>query len=302
MYERQIEVLGQICSRVFQGMTSTEVVHVTCKRDQRSDARYTVAFHIKYENLEKRIEGKFTLGFTEPEMAVAVAAPLAETLGLTPPAELDETTVELLSEFLNTVVGHAVAAWDKIGFKVRFFPPEVCREVPLRHPAEIESEAYVIILALDVHHVTFRVAFSDELASDLRGKRLLVVDDSGVIRKVVASHLRNAGFEVEEAKDGREAVEKHASFKPHLTVMDQVMPNLNGLDAILEINEATPGAKFIMLTSTSRKDEVLTARTLGVVEYLLKPLDLNRLLGSIANALTKQDQELRPSGPPHGTN
>jgi len=287
MYERHIEVLGLICSNVFQSMTSTEVVQVTSKRDQRADARYTVAFHIKYENMEKRIEGKFTLGFTETEMAVAVASPLAETLGLPPPTELDETTVELLSEFLNTVVGHAVAAWDKIGFKVRFFPPVVCRDVPLRHPAEIESEAYVIILTLDVHYVTFRVAFSDELATSLHGKRLLVVDDSGVIRKVVASHLRSAGFEVEEAKDGREAVEKHAIFRPDLTVMDQVMPNLNGLDAILEIRDQAPDAKFIMLTSTSRQDEVLTARTLGVVQYLLKPLDLNRLLKAISDGLMK---------------
>ncbi|HYD78276.1 MAG TPA: response regulator [Paucimonas sp.] len=285
MYESYLKVLAQICTDIFQSMTDTEVVATGVKPDQRADAYYPIAFNIKYEHLEKKVEGHFTLGFTEKDMAVAVAATLAKKFGLPPPEELDMTAMDLLNEFLNTVVGRAIAEWDKLGFKVRFFPPTSCINAPLRPPTEIDSKAFIILLKLKVHYVTFRVAFIDDAMIGLRGKKVLVVDDSSVIRQVMCSHLKAAGFVVEQAANGREAVSKHQAWNPDVTVMDQVMPELNGLDAIVEIRQRYPEARFIMLTSTSRTDEVVTAKTLGVVEYLIKPLQLTELMAAIARSL-----------------
>lgn len=287
MYESYLKVLANICADVFQTMTNTEVLGTGVKKDQRADAFYPVAFNIKYEHLDKKVGGHFTLGFTETEMAVAVASTLADNLGLPPPQALDMMAMDMLNEFLNTVVGRAIAEWDRLGFKARFFPPTSCLNSPLRPPTEIESDAYIILLKLKVHYIVFRVAFIDEAKAQLRGKKVLVVDDSTVIRQVISHHLKAAGFAVEQAKDGREAVEKHKAWDPDVTVMDQVMPELNGLDAIVEIRQVHPTARFIMLTSTSRTDEVVTAKTLGVAEYLLKPLQLTELMSAVAKVLTE---------------
>jgi two-component system chemotaxis response regulator CheY len=287
-YETYCNELARICIEVFQKMTQTEVVNTVVKRDQRADANYAVAFHVKYEHLKESLGGSFTLGFTDSDMAVAVASTIAETMGLEAPNELNQDALDLLNEFMNTIFGRAVAAWDKLGFSARFHPPTFSLNTVLRAPNEFESVAYVIILSLKVHHVTFRVAFVKDLSQQLNGKKILVVDDSAVIRKVVSMHLKAAGFEVAEAVDGQDAVEKHPEFKPDLTIIDQVMPRLNGLDAILEIKQNAPKAKFIMLTSTSRKDEIVTARTLGVVNYLLKPLQVPDLMSAVAKALRIQ--------------
>ena len=110
------------------------------------------------------------------------------------------------------------------------------------------------------------------MESKLPGKRILVVDDSRMMRNIVTKILKKSGFKVEQAKDGQEAIEKHKTFNPDLTIMDLVMPKMGGLDAIIEIQELDPEAKFVVLTSSSRKDEVVTAKTLNVLSYILKPL------------------------------
>ena len=89
---------------------------------------------------------------------------------------------------------------------------------------------------------------------------------------------------VEQAKDGIDAVEKHRIFRPDLTVMDLIMPQLGGLDAIMQIKESDPEAKFIVLTSTSRKDEVVTAKTLDVLSYVIKPIDGEEFLKRVRAA------------------
>jgi len=287
MHEPYCDALAKICTEIFSQMTKTEVIHTIVKRDQRADANYVVACHIKYEHMKQDLSGSFTLGFTEEEMAVAVAATIAQTMNIAAPDKLDEYAMELLSEFINTIFGRAIAAWDKLGFTARFHPPSFTMNSRLRSAEEFEAEAYVIILMLKVHHVTFRVAFVKDVAKTIAGKKILVADDSMVIRQVVSMHLKEAGFQIIQAVDGQDAVNKHKDFKPDLTIIDQVMPNLNGLDAIMEIRNHAPKAKFIMLTSSSRKDEIVTAGTLGVISYLLKPMQVPDMMAAVAKALAQ---------------
>jgi len=67
--------------------------------------------------------------------------------------------------------------------------------------------------------------------------------------------------------------------------MDQVMPKLTGLEAIVKIRKVAANAKFIMLTSSSRQDELELARTLNVQKYLLKPINTTALITTIAKSL-----------------
>jgi len=56
--------------------------------------------------------------------------------------------------------------------------------------------------------------------------------------------------------------------------MDLIMPEMGGLEAIIEIRRKNPNAKFVVLSSTSRTDEVVTAQTLNVLEYMIKPVKM----------------------------
>ncbi|HYE85354.1 MAG TPA: response regulator [Vicinamibacterales bacterium] len=286
MYQPFLKSLAKVTSEVFEKMTGTEVLASSVQEDRRHDAHYAAAFTIGYRHLNKGVSGNFTLGFTEEEMAIAVASTIAETMGVEPPKQLDEYAVDLLGEFMNTVFGRVVSEWDGMGFSARFSAPESALNVNLRAPNEFDAEAYVVILKLKVHHILFRVAFVRDIKEDLRGKRVLVVDDSMVIRQLVSKHLKAAQFEVIQARDGAEAIELHRQHRPDLTIIDQVMPKVNGLDAIVEIRQFHPESRFIMLTSTSRRDEMVTAATLNVVNYLIKPLQVVDLMKAVAKAFS----------------
>jgi CheY-like chemotaxis protein len=144
---------------------------------------------------------------------------------------------------------------------------------------------YAVVLRLKVGHFVLAVTFMEQQAKSLGGKRVLVVDDSSLIRNLITKALGELGVEVAVAADGLEAIERHGEFRPDVTLMDVVMPRLGGLDAIARIRERTAEGKFIVLTSTSRRDEVITAKTLGVHGYLLKPVRMPQLLEAVVAAL-----------------
>jgi len=190
-----------------------------------------------------------------------------------------------LGEFLNTVVGRALTGWDSLGLPTRFEPPKVLRGSELQSCRPAGAEAYAVILSLDVGHVIFNVTFSKGQANPLEGKRVLVVDDSKIIRKLLEAALTEVGLQVETASDGKEAVEVFKSISPDLTIMDLVMPEMSGLEATEAIRKYDPHAKVLMLTSTSRREEILTAKDLGVVNYLLKPVKIPQLMEAVHDTL-----------------
>jgi two-component system, chemotaxis family, chemotaxis protein CheY len=108
-----------------------------------------------------------------------------------------------------------------------------------------------------------------------------------VMRKIISEALKKSGVEVQEAGDGQEAMEKYKIFKPDLTIIDLVMPKMNGLDAIVEIQSSNPEAKFIIVTSISRREEIVTAKSLNVLSYLVKPLKMEDLLVKVKKSFKK---------------
>jgi CheY-like chemotaxis protein len=138
---------------------------------------------------------------------------------------------------------------------------------------------------LAVGHIVFRVTFCENSKQKEPDQRILLVDDSKAIRGVLSKALKDAGYQVEEAADGRMALDKHQAFQPHLTIMDINMPDMNGLEVITKIRKADREARFVMLTSSSRKDEVLTAKNLNVRKYLIKPVEIGSFLQVVREAL-----------------
>jgi DNA-binding NarL/FixJ family response regulator len=113
--------------------------------------------------------------------------------------------------------------------------------------------------------------------------RILAVDDHALVRKGIAAILASQQDMslVAEASNGREAVEQFRSHRPHITLMDLQMPEMNGLDAMIAIRAEFPDARIIMLTTYAGDVQVLRAMKVGARGYLLKTLLDKELLETI---------------------
>jgi len=99
--------------------------------------------------------------------------------------------------------------------------------------------------------------------------------------------LRNAGYEVEEAADGQEALEKASTFLPAVVITDLVMPRLDGLALLSALQEALPWASVIILTGHGSIETAVTAMKQGAYDYLSKPVDVPRLRLLVEKALER---------------
>jgi len=225
------------------------------------------------------------LGFESQEMAVTAASAISQNFGMGEVTQFDENTQDILSEFTNTVVRRALTAWDSLGLPARFSTPHVADADEVHRRCSADTEAYVVLLTHEFGEVRFHVTFTKSIANSLHGKRVLVTDDSKVIRRMLRNELEKVGMEVYEAENGREAVEKYADVAPHATIMDVVMPEMTGLEATKLICEMDDTAKIMVLTSTSRREEIVAARDAGAMNYLLKPVQIPLLLDVLRDAI-----------------
>ena len=108
--------------------------------------------------------------------------------------------------------------------------------------------------------------------------RVVVADDDPLARRMVKQALQRAGLLViAEAHDGREAVDLTLHYRPHIVLMDVVMPQVDGLSATRRILKADPDQAIVMLTSGDDEDVGLIALQAGAVGFLSKELDVDDL-------------------------
>lgn len=102
--------------------------------------------------------------------------------------------------------------------------------------------------------------------------KILVVDDSEFFRKMYTDALSQAGFDVQTASNGREAVEAVRSAKPELVFMDLVMPEMTGAEALdaMKADDAIKKTPVVMLTSISAEIKGEDLLIKGAVAYLVK--------------------------------
>lgn len=105
-------------------------------------------------------------------------------------------------------------------------------------------------------------------------KNILVVEDNEDLRQIFASILRFSGYQISEAGSGSEAIEKAASAKPSLILLDLNLPDMNGIDAARAIkkNRLTTDIPIIACSAYPRGEEMEEALRAGCVEYLQKPI------------------------------
>jgi CheY-like chemotaxis protein len=108
-----------------------------------------------------------------------------------------------------------------------------------------------------------------------RALRALVVDDSRVIRELIAVNLELEGFEVSTADDGETGVELAAELVPDVITLDVMMPRLNGFEAVQRLREDPRTAEIpvVMVTGRARSADLERGEEVGVEAYLTKPFE-----------------------------
>ncbi len=123
----------------------------------------------------------------------------------------------------------------------------------------------------------------DAKASELKGLKVLVVDDSKTIRRTAETLLGKEGCEVFTAVDGFDALSKVADHHPDIIFVDIMMPRLDGYQtcALIKHNKVFKGTPVIMLSSKDGLFDRARGRIVGSEQYLTKPFTRDELLSAI---------------------
>jgi len=131
----------------------------------------------------------------------------------------------------------------------------------------------------------------------MREGRILVVDDEAGVRHSLTSILQSEGYEVIVADDAFEALALPNEEQPALTITDLTMPGMHGLDLLLRIRQRNPHAAVVVMTAHGEVDTAVDAMRAGALDYMVKPLDVDRLLSTIEKVISV-DKLRRLSEPP----
>jgi two-component system, chemotaxis family, chemotaxis protein CheY len=115
-------------------------------------------------------------------------------------------------------------------------------------------------------------------------KTIMIIDDSTSLRQVVNIALSEAGYEIQEACDGQDALAKLKGQKVHLMICDVNMPNMDGI-TFLKAVRGLPDYKFtpiIMLTTEAGEDKKREGQAAGARAWMVKPFKPEQLLGAVA--------------------
>jgi two-component system chemotaxis response regulator CheY len=118
-------------------------------------------------------------------------------------------------------------------------------------------------------------------------KKVLIVDDSASVRTVARMALRERGYEVIEASNGKEALEKLDSERCHLVISDVNMPTMDGITLLKEIKRH-PNYKFtpvIMLTTEAGEDRKQEGRAAGAKAWITKPFQPQLLVDAVSKLI-----------------
>jgi two-component system OmpR family response regulator len=135
-----------------------------------------------------------------------------------------------------------------------------------------------------------------ELADGAEGSRVLVVDDEPNLVEVVSMALRFQGFTVETAATGREAIAAVARFKPHMMVLDVMLPDIEGFEVASRLGAQRAGVPIIFLTARDSTEDKVRGLTGGGDDYMTKPFSLEELVARIRTILRRTGQAAADSG------
>ena len=123
-------------------------------------------------------------------------------------------------------------------------------------------------------------------------RRIIVVDDEPITTRMdICEILREANYEVvAEAGDGFDAIEQSRKYKPDFVIMDVKMPILDGLKAARVITEEKLSRGIVLLTAYSNKEFIEEAKNIGIIGYIVKPIDEKSFIPNLEIIFNKQEE------------
>lgn len=118
------------------------------------------------------------------------------------------------------------------------------------------------------------------MSQQLKGIKILLVDDEPNILQFLELGLTNEGFEVETAQDGFAAITAARQFQPHIAILDVMMPGMDGFE-VCRMLKKTENIAVIMLTAKEEVEDRVKGLTLGADDYMSKPFSFEELLARI---------------------
>jgi putative two-component system response regulator len=129
--------------------------------------------------------------------------------------------------------------------------------------------------------------------------KILIVDDEVELSEILKDYFIQKNYEVYTAQDGLSALKLIREVKPHVVLLDILMPGMSGIDTLIEIRKQDPNLGVIMVTAMTDKETVEKVLELGADDYITKPFNLQYIDTSvtvkISDLLTKAEGKLRDS-------
>jgi two-component system OmpR family response regulator len=126
--------------------------------------------------------------------------------------------------------------------------------------------------------------------------RVLVVDDEPAITELVATVLRYEGFQVQVAPTGRKALASVTSFRPHLVVLDVMLPDVDGFEVQRRMAADGMRTPVLFLTARDATEDKIHGLTMGADDYVTKPFSLEELVARVRTVLRRAGVEESASG------
>ena len=120
-------------------------------------------------------------------------------------------------------------------------------------------------------------------------RRILVIDDEQGIRAALGQLLEFEGYEVRTIANAAEGIAEYQKWRPHLVFLDVKMAGMDGMEALKKLRELDPAAIVVMISGHATIRTAVEATQLGAFEILEKPLDTDRILVMLRNALSNLD-------------
>ena len=134
------------------------------------------------------------------------------------------------------------------------------------------------------------------MAEEFDRRRILVVDDEERMVRFIRMNLEHDGFQVSEAFNGKQAIQKLRDVTPDLILLDVMMPDLDGFEVLETIREGS-NVPVIMLTAKGEEDDRVRGLELGADDYITKPFGVRELLARIKAILRRTQGVDKATGP-----
>ncbi len=118
--------------------------------------------------------------------------------------------------------------------------------------------------------------------------KILIVDDSGMSRRILRRILEGAGHNVIEAEDGMVAIEKYFLEKPDLVLLDLIMKGMLGMTVLQEIKRMDTDARVVVATADIQNSTRILTETEGAIGFVTKPFDEKQIIAAVESALTER--------------